>query len=88
MPTASAVDATVEGFPNPSLPKHSGKPEYAVIKETHQLLTANAASVKCNLGGSQNGYTGLILLPKQYELVSGTAFVLPPDPGQTAHIPA
>ena len=51
MPDAAAVDATVEGFPTPSLPKHSGKPYYAAIKETHQILTANAASVECNLGG-------------------------------------
>ena len=54
MPTASAVDATVEGFPTTSLPKHSGKPDYATIKETHQLLTANTASMECDLGRGQN----------------------------------
>ena len=80
-------DATVEGFPTPSLTKHSDKPDYAVIKETHQLLTVNVVSVECNLSRGQNGYLGLILPPKQYERVSGTTFILPPDPGQTAHLP-
>ena len=45
IPTASVVDARVEGFPTPSLPKHSGKPDYVAIKDTHQLLTTNATSV-------------------------------------------
>ena len=87
MPTAAAVDAKVEGFPTPSLPNHSGNPDYAAIKDNHQFLTSNAASAECNLGGGQNGYLGLILPPEQYARVSGTAFVLPPDPGQTAHVP-
>ena len=87
VPTASAVDATVEGFPTPLLPKHPGKPDYAAIRETHQLLTANAASVECNLGGGHNGYLGLILPPDQYACVSGTAFILPPKPGRMEKVP-
>ena len=47
----------------------------------------NVASIECNLGGGQNGYIDLILLPKQYDRLYDTAFVLPPDPGQTAHVP-
>ena len=82
------VDAKVEGLPTPSLPKHSGKPDYVAIKEAHQLLTANTASVECNLGGGQNSYLSLILPPKQYKRLSGTAFILLPNPGQTAHVPA
>ena len=54
--TAEAVNSTVEGFPTPSLPNHSGKPYCTVIKDTHQLLTANAASIKCVLGGGQSSY--------------------------------
>ena len=81
MPTAAAVDATVEVFPTPSLPKHSDNQEYAAIKDTYQLLTANAASVKCDLGRGQKVYLSLILPPEQYARVSGTAFILPPNPG-------
>ena len=88
MPTATEANTIVKGFPIPSLPKPSGNPDYAAIKETHQILTANAASVEYDLGGGQNGYLGLILLPKQYARVSGTAFVLPPNPVLTAHVPA
>ena len=77
MPTATSVDSTVEGLTTPSLTKHYGKTEYAAIKETHKLLMANAASVKCDLGGGQNSYLGLILLPEQYARFSGTAFFPP-----------
>ena len=87
MPTSKVVDATVEGFPIPSLPKHSGNPDYTIIKETHQLLTSNAASIEYNIGGVQNVYLSLILPPNQYARISGTAFVLPPEPGRTAKVP-
>ena len=76
----------MEGFPTLSLPKHSGKQKYAAIKETHQLLTTIAVSVKCNLGGDQNGYLRLIFPPE--ERVPGTAYILLTNPGRTAHVPA
>ena len=78
----------MEGFHTPSLSKHYGNPDCAAIKETHQLLTANAASINYDLGGGQNGYLGLILLLEQYACVSSTAFVILPDPGRTAQVPA
>ena len=78
MLTATLVYATVEGFPAPSLPKHAFKADYAAIKEVNQLLTANIVSVESNLGRGQNEYLGLILLPKQYVCIYGTAFVRPP----------
>ena len=87
-PTAAAVVATVEGFPTPSLPKHSGNPGFAAIKETQQLMMANAASIDCDLGGGHNGYLGLILPPKQYARVSRTSFVLPSDSGRTEQVPS
>ena len=65
MLTTTAVDATVEGFPTLSLPKQSGKLDYATIKETHQLLTVNAEYIECDLDGGQNGYLHLILPPKK-----------------------
>ena len=87
MPTTVAVDATKEEFPSHSLPNHSGNPDCSAIKEAHQLLTANAASIDCNLGVFQNGYLGLIHLPKQYSRVSGTAFALLHDLGKMAQVP-
>ena len=88
MLTATAVDATVEGFPSPSPPQHSIKTDYAAIKEIHQLLTVNVASIECNLGGGQNGYFDLIIPPEQYAHVSRTIFVLPLDPDCTVPVPA
>ena len=67
MPTASAVDAIVEGFPTSSLTKLSGKPDYAAINDIHQLLMANTVSIDCDLGRGQNSYLSLILLPEQYK---------------------
>ena len=88
MSTASLVNATEEGLPTPSLPKHTVKPDYAAIKEIHQLLMSNVASVESNLGRGQNGYLRLILPPEQYSCISDTAFVRPSDPGITATVPS
>ena len=87
MATASLVDATIKGFPNPSLPNHTVNPDYAAIKELHQLLMDNASSFDSNLGVGQNGYLGLVLPPKQYALIVDTPFVRPPNLGRTAVIP-
>ena len=60
-----------------------------VIKEIHQLLTVNAASVESELGGGQNGYLGIILPPKEYARISNTPFVCPPPkPGRMETVPA
>ena len=82
MLTATSVNATVERFPIPSLPKCMGKTDYATIKEVHQLLTANVSLVESELGEGQNGYLGLIFPPEQYAHISGTAFIIPPKPGE------
>ena len=88
MSTATSVDATVEGFPTPSLPKHAVNTDYAAIKEVHKILTVNAASVESDLGGCQNGYLRIILPTNKYYRVSGTAFIRPPNPEITAHVPS
>ena len=61
-----------------------------VIKEIHQLLTVNAASVESELGGGQNGYLGIILPPKEYARISNTPFVCPPPPrtGKNGNCPS
>ena len=87
MLTATVVNATVEGFPTPSLPNHAGKSDCASILEIHQILMANLASIKCNLGGGQNGYLSSFLPPRQYYCVSSTDFVLPPVLGRILQVP-
>ena len=85
---ASLVDATVKGFPTPSVPKNSDNTNYVSIKEIHQLLTVNATLVGNNLGGGQNGYLGVFLIPEQYGCISSTAFVRPPNLGIMVTVPA
>ena len=46
---AATVNAIVEGFPTPSLPNNSENIDYAVIKDTHQLLAVKAVSVESAL---------------------------------------
>ena len=63
MTISITVESIARSFLTPSLPKHPVKLEYTAIKNTHQILTVNAASVKSDLGGGHNGYLGLILPP-------------------------
>ena len=49
---------------------------------------ANVASVKSDLGRGQNGYLRIILLTYQYDCVSNTTFVRPPDPGKNVKSPS
>ena len=87
MSTDASVYTTVEGLPNPSLPKHLVNPDYASIKEAHQLLTANAALVKISLGRWQNGYLGVIPPPRKYACITSTPFVCLPNPLIMATVP-
>ena len=48
---------------------------------------ANAALIKSALGGSQNGYLGIFLLPGQYYRLADTPFILLPEPGRTETVP-
>ena len=62
----TSVGALVKGLTNPYLPNNVGKPNYISIKETHQILESNAASVEKTLGRGQNSYLVLVLLSSQY----------------------
>ena len=86
MAHAQSVDSITEGFPSPTLPKHPGKPRYGSIRDTHRLLTVNAASIKSPRVRGQNGHIGIILKTTQYALVSRDPFIRPTDPGHTPHI--
>ena len=84
-PTAM-VEAIVKGLPNPSLLKQSGNTNYDAIKEVHQLLMSNMVLVESAHSGGQNRHLGIVLLPKQYNRITATTFVLPPNMGRTAII--
>ena len=78
MSTTPTVDNIREGFPHPTVPKHSGLPTYETIKKVHQILKANAASVSSVLSGGQHGLLGLVLTNPIYQHVTGTTFQRPP----------
>ena len=67
-----SVDAITDGFPSPTLPNQPGKPSYCSIRDTHRLLTVNAASIKSPCGEGQNGHLRIVLTTTQYALVSRT----------------
>ena len=82
------VDAITNGFSSPTLLKQTGKPSYVSIRDTHRLLTANAASIKSPRKRDQNGHLGLVLTATQHSLVCQVPFIRPTDSGHTTNIPA
>ena len=85
------ADSIIYGFPSPSLPKQTGKAEYAATQDTHHILTKNVVSIESPhmhaQGRGQNGHIGLTLMATQYTLVIPVPFVQPTDPGRTPTIP-
>ena len=81
------VYAILKGLPTPSLSKHLGKPDYASIKDTHQLMMSNAELLESALGRGKNGYLVLGVPPVQYTQLTIVAFEHPPKPGSTATVP-
>ena len=81
-------NAISDSFPSPTLPKQPGKSSYGSIRDTHCLLTANAASINIPCGGVQNSHLGIVLTTTQYAFVSLDSFIFPTDPGRTPSIPA
>ena len=81
------VGAITNGFQPPTLPKQPGNTDYTSIRDTHCLLTTNAASIQGPCGGGQNGHLGLVLTKTQYVLTSKIPFVFPTNPGCTPTIP-
>ena len=58
MLTESLVDATMEGLPTPSPPNHAGNPDYAYIKDIHQLLTEMLRRSKATLAEGRTDNLG------------------------------
>ena len=82
------VETIIEDIPSPILSKQWVNLYYASIRDTHCLLTANAASIESPRGGGHNGHLGLVLTATQYALVIQVLFFLPTNPGRTPTIPA
>ena len=87
MAHAQSVDVITDGFFSPTLPEQPVKPIYGSIRDTHCLLTVNAALINSPRGRVKNGHLRLVLTTTQYALVSRDPFICPTDPGHTPSIP-
>ena len=57
-----------------------GKPTFKTLTDTRKLLIQNAATIHTTLGGGQHGYSGLVLPPNEYALISNVPFLMPALP--------
>ena len=76
-----SVDTILDSFPIKDITKHSGEPTFQAIREAHNQLKANAASILSDIGGGQFGLLGLTIHPKTYETLTGIPFVKHSNPG-------
>ena len=79
--TAQSVEDIRNSFPQITLRKIAGEPSYADIREIHNILKSNAASIPTTLGGGAHGHLGLVLGVATYLTVAGVAFTMPANPG-------
>ena len=84
----TTVEDVLSAFPQPTLPKIQGRPDYESLVQLRKALRANAASIRSNLGGGAHGYAALTLTPAQYNTLTGQVFNAPVHPGVHPNIPA
>ena len=58
------------------IPIH-GVPTYKALKQLKMELQANASSVETDLGSSNHGYLGLVLIDEEYNSIPNTAPFVP-----------
>ena len=56
-----SVDTTIDSFPIKDITKHSGDPNFQAIRDSHNHLKSNAASILAAIGGGHFGLIGLII---------------------------
>ena len=75
-----SADSLNDSFPHTTILRHTGMPTYETIKNVHQKLKANAASVQSELGGA-HGLVGLTLSRQAYATITGADFTIPENLG-------
>ena len=76
-----SVDTILDIFPIKDITKHTGEPTFQDIRDSHNQLKANAASILSDIGGGPFGLLGLIIQPKTYETLTGIPFIKHTNPG-------
>ena len=69
-----SVDTTLDSFPIKDITKHTGEPTFQDIRDSHNQLKANAASILAYIGGGHFELLVLIIQPKTYERLMGSPF--------------
>lgn len=86
-PTVPSPEEFISNFPEETLPKIIGLPNYENLSELRKALKYNASSVTSTLGGGNNGYLGIVVSPAVYASIDPTPFLTPVDPGIQPDIP-
>ena len=81
MSSTPTVDEIMAKFPMRNINPMRGEPTYDSITSLKADLFANAAVIPTTLGGGQHGHLGLVMKDQLYQTLSGTVFIVPPDPG-------
>ena len=66
MTSVPTPDEFIASFPNATIPKIDGQPDYESLNNIRRLLKENAASVPSTLGGGIFGHLGLIVSAATY----------------------
>ena len=77
----SAVGKIRDSFPFLSVDPIIGQPIYESIKNLHNKLSANAASVHSYQGNGRQGFLFLTIRPEVYNTLSDVPFIPPTNPG-------
>ena len=86
--TCTSVESAMESFPNSTLLKVEGEPEFDSIKIIIKLIITNAASCKSELGGGQHGVLGLVVSRARHQTLVGHQFIPHVNPRASPTFPA
>ena len=82
MASTASVNYKDSYFEHPVLTKIHREPTYETLHHLKNKLKANASLVPTILGGGNNGYLGMVLIPTDYRRTApNDPFTRPPNPG-------
>jgi hypothetical protein len=83
---ALRVEESINGFPNPVLPKIDNEPTFGDIQVTMRLLNANAISIPSMAGGGAHGHL-VMMTQVEYAAISASPWMDPFNPNAIPLIP-
>eukprot|EP00957_Ditylum_brightwellii_P155405 11829925-Ditylum_brightwellii.AAC.1 len=70
-------------FPNKSMTRFDGEPNYDSINTLCLQLYCNTGAIPTGLGGGQHGHINLVMDPTLYTTLSATVYLAPTAPNHT-----